>query len=39
MILLFNFDTFEETLHYKKLTHFSLSYLKTFETFELNNKK
>ena len=38
-ILLFNFDELEETLRYKKLTHFSLSYLKFFETFKLDDMK
>ena len=38
-IFLFNLNEFEETLRYKKLTHFSLSYLKTFEFFKLDNIK
>ena len=39
IILLFNFNELEETLRYKKLTHFSLSYLKPFEIFKLDNIK
>ena len=39
MILLFNLNEFKKTLYYKKLTHFSLSYLKTFEFFEFDNMK
>ena len=39
MIFLFNFDKLEKTLRYKKLTHFSLLYLKPFETFKLNDIK
>ena len=38
-IFLFNFDEFEETLRYKKLTHFSLSYLKIFGFFKFDNVK
>ena len=36
---LFNFDEFEKTLRYKKLTHFSLSYLKTLKFFKFNDIK
>ena len=39
MIFLFNLDELEETLRYKKLTHFSLSYLKTLEFFKLDDIK
>ena len=38
-ILLFNLDKLEEMLRRKKLTHFSLSYLKPFETFKLDDVK
>ena len=38
-IFLFNLDEFKETLRYKKLTHFSLSYLKPFEIFKFNDIK
>ena len=38
-ILLFNLNEFKETLRRKKLTHFSLSYLKTFESFKFDNIK
>ena len=39
MILLFNLNEFEKMLRYKKLTHFSLSYLKTLEFFKLDDIK
>ena len=39
IILLFNFNKLEETLRRKKLTHFLLLYLKTFEFFKLDNIK
>ena len=35
----FNFDEFEKTLRRKKLTHFSLSYLKTLESFKFDDIK
>ena len=38
-ILLFNLDEFEKTLRRKKLTHFSLLYLKSFEIFKLDDIK
>ena len=38
-ILLFNLDEFEKILRYKKLTHFSLLYLKSFEIFKLDDMK
>ena len=39
MILLFNFNEFEKTLRRKKLTHFSLLYLKTLESFKFDDIK
>ena len=38
-IFLFNFDEFKKTLRYKKLTHLSLSYLKSFKTFKFDDIK
>ena len=38
-IFLFNFDILEKTLRRKKLTHFSLLYLKTFGFFKLDDIK
>ena len=38
-IFLFNLNKLEETLRYKKLTHFSLLYLKPFEIFKLDDIK
>ena len=38
-IFLINFDELKKTLRRKKLTHFSLSYLKTFEFFKFDNMK
>ena len=38
-IFLFNLNELEETLRRKKLTHFSLSYLKIFESFKLDDMK
>ena len=39
IIFLFNFNEFEKTLRRKKLTHFSLLYLKTLEFFKLDDMK